>query len=303
MLMYRKSHTMFLIVCLLAIVVVAYSQPAYANPPLQDLPNLAAVLEVTTDGVEILPNGTTQWIAVSGRSGVSAGDSIRTDNTGSAFLVWFEDGTLIEIEPNSWLYINEFKGTGPSGLFSIDITLVVGRIFNNVSTLVDPNSRYTVKTPTMQTSVRGTIFGVDVSPRLETTLVVNDGSVAGTQGTPASVLFEINAGFWVRSGLQEPFGSSLTFAEAGNDPVVLALIAGGQNLQSGGTPLSTPEPADDTPRPAATAEPVGGTGPVATAEPSNDNGNDDHGGDDDNSNSNDNTNDNGNDNDDSGDDD
>lgn len=297
--MCRKFYSMFLIVCFLA-VVVTHPQPVSANPPLQDLPNLAAVLEVTTEGVEILPDGTTQWIAVSGRSGVSAGDSIRTNNTGSAFLVWFEDGTLIEIEPNSWVYINEFKGTGPGGLFSIDITLVVGRIFNNVNTLVDPNSRYTVKTPTMQTSVRGTIFGVDVSPRLETTLVVNDGAVAGTQGTPASVLLEVNAGFWVRSGLQEPFGSPLTFAEAGNDPVVLALIAGGQNLQSGGTPLSTPEPADDTPRPAATAEPVGGTGPMATAEPSNDNGNDDHGGDDDNSNSNDNTDDNGNDNDDDG---
>ncbi|MBZ0315001.1 MAG: FecR family protein [Anaerolineae bacterium] len=293
--MYRKFHSMFFIVCLLA-VVVAYPQPTYASPPLQDLSNLAAVLEVTTDGVEILPNGTTQWIAVSGRSGVSAGDSIRTNNTGSAFLVWFEDGTLIEIEPNSWLYINEFKGNGPGGLFSIDVTLVVGRIFNNVNTLIDPNSRYTVKTPTMQTSVRGTIFGVDVSPRLETTLVVNDGSVAGTQGTPSSVLLEVNAGFWVRSGLQEPFGSSLTFAEAGNDPVILALIAGGQNLQSGGTPLSTPEPADDTPRPAVTAEPVG---PAATTEPSNDNSNDDHGGDDDN-NSNDNSNDNGNDNNDDG---
>lgn len=287
--MYRKFYSMFLIVCLLAVVVVTHPQPAYANPPLQDLPDLAAVLEVTTDGVEILPSGTTQWIAVSGRSGVSAGDSIRTDNTGSAFLVWFDDGTLIEIEPNSWLYINEFKGTGSGGLFSIDITLVVGRIFNNVNTLVDPNSRYTIKTPTMQTSVRGTIFGVDVSPRLETTLVVNDGSVAGTQGTPASVLLEVNAGFWVRSRLQEPFGSPLTFAEAGNDPVVLALIAGGQNVQSGGTPLSTPEPADDTPRPAATAEPVG---PAFTPEANHDNANVDHGGgDDDNNDSNDNSND------------
>lgn len=286
--MYRKFYSMVFIVCLLAVVVV-YPQGVYANPPLQDLPNLAAVLEVTSDGVEILPNGTTQWIAVSGRSGVSAGDSIRTNNTGSAFLVWFEDGTLIEIEPNSWLYINEFKGTGPGGLFSIDITLVVGRIFNNVKTLVDPNSRYMVKTPTMQTSVRGTILGVDVSPRLDTTLVVNEGSVAGTQGTPASVLFEVNAGFWVRSGLQEPFGNPLTFAEAGNDPVVLALIAGGQNLQSSSIPLSTPEPADDTPRPAATAEPVG---PAATTEPGNDNSNDDHGGDDDDNNdSNDNSND------------
>lgn len=283
--MYRKLRGVFLIVCLLTVVVTAYPQPTYAHPPLQDLPNLAAILEITTDGVEILPSGTTQWIVVTGRSGVSAGDTIRTNNTGSAFLVWFEDGTLVEIEPNTWLYINEFKGSG--GLFSIDVTLVIGRIFNKVNNLVDPNSRYTINTPTMQTSVRGTVLGVDVSPRLDTTLAVTEGSVAGTQGTPASVLFEVNAGFWVRSGLQEPFGNPLTFAEAGNDPVVLALIAGGQNLQ-GGIPLSTPEPADDTPRPAATIEPIG---PAFTAEPGNDNGNDNHGDDDDNSN--DNSNDNG----------
>ncbi len=283
--MNRKFWRLISALCFLIGFGLAYPRQANAGPVLQDLPNLAALLEVTTDGVEMLPNGTTQWIAVSGRSAVSGGDSIRTNNTGSAFLIWFEDGTLVEVESNTWLYINEFKGTGSNGIFSIDITLVVGRMFNSVKSLVDPNSRYTINTPTMQISVRGTNFGVDVSSSLDTTLAVTDGVIAGTQGKPASVLFEVNAGYWVRSKLQEPFGNSLTFAEAGNDPVVLALIAGGQNLQSGSTPLSTPEPADDTPRPAATTEPVGGTGPAFTPEASNDNTNDDHGGgDDDNSN-------------------
>ncbi|MBI5931202.1 MAG: FecR domain-containing protein [Chloroflexi bacterium] len=288
---------LIIVPCLLMMIVGAYPQQVYAEPALQELPNLAAVLEVTTDGVEILPNGTNQWIEISGRSVVSAGDSIRTDNTGVAFLVWFEDGTLVEIEPNSQLYINEFKGTTADSLFSIEVTLVVGRIFNTVNHLVDPNSRYSINTPTMQTSVRGTVFGVDVSPSLETTLAVTQGAVAVTQGTPASVLLEVNEGFWVRSSLKEPFGTPLSFAEANNDAVVLALIAGGQSLQSGGMPLSTPEPADGTPQPATTAEPISGTGPASTPEANdsnnNSNANDDHGGsgNDDNTNSNDNAND------------
>lgn len=257
--------------CILMVMIANYSQPVSANPPQQELPDLAATLEVLTDGVEILPSGTEQWIAVSGRTAITAGDTIRTNNTGTAMLVWFTDGTFVEIQPNTHLHVNEFKGSTPDAPYSIEATLIIGRIFNSVNRLVDPTSRYSINTPTFQTAVRGTIFGVDVSPRLETTLVVTQGSIGGTQGIPPSVFVDVLEGFWIRTTLKDPVGNPLTFAEAGNDAVVLALIAGGQRLQTGVGPLGTAEPADGGP--AFTQEPVFTAEPDPDPEPDDDDDN------------------------------
>lgn len=251
----------------------AQSQAALAFPRQQELSDLVGTLEVASGEVEVLLKGSEFWKPTSGRLAISAGDAIRTNDSGAAFLFWLEDGTWLEIEPNTWLYINEFKGSGET--FSIEITLAVGRIFNRIQRLSDAESRYQVNTPTMETSVRGTVFGIDVSPDLTSTLVVNEGSVAGTQGTPASSLVEVKAGFWVRSALKNPVGTPLSFAEADNDPVVLALIAGGEALLNIDSSPNTPLIPESTTVPTPTAEPASDSGSTSIPPDSNDDSHED----------------------------
>jgi hypothetical protein len=187
------------LISLIIVVLATGSSLALAAPHPQET-EFAATLEIYTEGVEVKRAETEQWLAVSGRAVVAAGDSIRTNETGEAIIIWFDDGTLVELRPNTEIVINAFNGNNESDQFVIETRIILGQVFHNVNRLLNQDSRYTVVTPTMQAAVRGTTFGVDVTGGAETTLVVGEGIVAVSQGENQH---QVEAGFWMRASVPE----------------------------------------------------------------------------------------------------
>lgn len=253
-LMSRKIFNCTLLVVLMTTVAPSLVMAA----PRHQSAEFAATLEIYTEGVEVKRAETEQWIAVTGRAVVAAGDSIRTDATGEAMIIWFDDGTLVELRPNTEIVINAFNGDPEGDQFVIETQVLLGQVFNNVAHLINQESRYTVVTPTMQAAVRGTIFGIDVREDAESTIAVGEGIVAVSQGENQH---QVEAGFWLRASVPDqpqvaaeapPTGSENTdsasgdsgdngavderievefsepipFSEAGDDAILNDLIAG-----------------------------------------------------------------------------
>ncbi|NOG66297.1 MAG: FecR domain-containing protein [Chloroflexi bacterium] len=254
--MSRLMPTKLLHSTLLVILIVAVAPSLVMAAPHYQSTEFAATLEVYTEGVQVKRAETEQWIAVTGRAVVAAGDSIRTDATGEAIIIWFDDGTLVELRPNTEIVINAFNGDPDGDQFVIETQVILGQVFNNVAHLINQDSRYTVVTPTMQAAVRGTTFGIDVQADAQSTIAVGSGIVAVSQGEDEQ---QVEAGFWLRASVPvqtalapsaPPTGSEnasdsppddggeveslvvvdlsdpLPFSEAGNDPILNDLIAG-----------------------------------------------------------------------------
>lgn len=253
--MSRLMPTKILHSTLLVILIAALAPSLVMAAPRHQSTEFAATLEVYTEGVEVKRAETEQWIAVTGRAVVAAGDSIRTDATGQAMIIWFDDGTLVELRPATEIVINAFNGDPDGDQFVIETQVILGQVFNNVAHLVNQDSRYTVVTPTMQAAVRGTTFGIDVQADSQSTIAVGAGIVAVSQGENEH---QVEAGFWLRASVpvqtvvaasEPPMGSEsadsppddggeveslvvvdlsepLPFSEAGDDPILGDLIAG-----------------------------------------------------------------------------
>lgn len=250
--MSRLMPTKLLHSTLLVILIAAVAPSLVMAAPRHQSTEFAATLEVYAEGVEVKRAETEQWLAVTGRAVVAAGDSIRTDATGEAMIIWFDDGTLVELRPNTEIVINAFNGDPDGDQFIIETQVLLGQVFNNVAHLINQDSRYTVVTPTMQAAVRGTTFGIDVQADAQSTIAVGAGIVAVSQGEDEQ---QVEAGFWLRAsvpvqtaapptgsestsdappddgGEVEPlvvvdFSEPLPFSEAGDDPILSDLIAG-----------------------------------------------------------------------------
>ena len=180
--MSRLMPTKILHSTLLVILIVTLAPSLAMAAPRHQSTEFAATLEVYTEGVEVKRAETEQWIAVTGRAVVATGDSIRTDATGQAMIIWFDDGTLVELRPDTEIVINAFNGDPDGDQFVIETQIILGQVFNNVTHLVNQDSRYTVVTPTMQAAVRGTTFGIDVQADSQSTIAVGAGIVALSQG-------------------------------------------------------------------------------------------------------------------------
>ncbi|KAB2858165.1 MAG: FecR domain-containing protein, partial [Anaerolineae bacterium] len=167
--MSRLMPTKLLHSTLLVILIAAVAPSLVMAAPRHQSTEFAATLEVYAEGVEVKRAETEQWLAVTGRAVVAAGDSIRTDATGEAMIIWFDDGTLVELRPNTEIVINAFNGDPDGDQFIIETQVLLGQVFNNVAHLINQDSRYTVVTPTMQAAVRGTTFGIDVQADAQST--------------------------------------------------------------------------------------------------------------------------------------
>ena len=156
------------IIPLLILTLVIVPAPTQAN-------ELEASIEVLEGGVEVMQNGTKKWTTLSTDAFVSTGDRVRTDDEGIALITWFEDGTFMELQPNSEMFIEEFSGDEET--FMMDATLFRGSLFNSVRRLLDTNARYQINTPSQTATVRGTVFAVNVDDMDTTAIVVLEGTV------------------------------------------------------------------------------------------------------------------------------
>lgn len=163
---------------------------------------LAATMEVLSPGVEVLRVETGNWIAVAVESILGTGDSIRTDDTGTARITFFADGTSAELLPNSEYRIAEFQGDDAN--FTISLEVISGQTIQTIGRVLEAGSQYDVQTPAMTLSARGTVFRVRVEANGRSAMLVREGVVnaAGEGGEVTDVPVE----FGLRTPVGEPLG-------------------------------------------------------------------------------------------------
>lgn len=92
---------------------------------------------------------------VTGTVIIEQGDTVKTGNDSWA-LVTFEDGSTVELEPNTEISIKELTDT------SITVWQEVGRTWSGIKKLVGPLTDFELETPSAGAVVRGTLIDIDV---------------------------------------------------------------------------------------------------------------------------------------------
>ena len=176
--------------------------------------DLAATLEVLNGTVEVRRVNTENWIAVNIEAIVGVGDTIRTDATGRARIIFFSDGVETEILPNSEFSIDTFNGgIETTDSFNLEVSVVIGQTIQRLGRVLDASSNYDVNTPGMTLAARGTEFSIRVEDSGRAGMLVSEGVVdAESDETTA----DVPAAFGVRSAVEESLSDVVrasTFAE------------------------------------------------------------------------------------------
>lgn len=152
---------------------------------------LAATLEVLSEGVEVKRVNTEQWIPVNIEAIVGVGDQIRTSEKGRARIIFFADGTETELLANTTYQIDQFSGNEEG--FQLSVSVLSGQTIQRLNRLLDTNSSYDVNTPGMELAARGTNFRIRVEADGRSAMLVDEGLVqAGTES-------EVPPGFGIRA--------------------------------------------------------------------------------------------------------
>lgn len=129
-----------------------------------------------------------------GREGeaLRQGDTLRTGVDGIASIEYF-DGSLTRIEDSVFTFLELSTIDEVADSKVIVGEQLQGNSFNRVVELTDPQSRFDILTPTVETSVSGSVYAVLVDDDGSTTIVVIEGSVIAT-GTDSGVEVEVTEG-------------------------------------------------------------------------------------------------------------
>lgn len=150
--------------------------------------DLAAVMEVLSGTVEMQRVGTSQWLPVNVEAIVGVGDTIRTDDTGSARITFFANGVDTVLESNTEYRIEVFEGDEDT--FQISARVLAGQTQQRLNRVLDAESSYDVITPGVNLVARGTVFAVRVEDDGRSAMLVTEGVVgadndAGNADVPA----------------------------------------------------------------------------------------------------------------------
>ena len=118
-----------------------------------------SVLAVLAGRVE-LAHGSAAYAGARDGQTVTAGDRVRTGDTGHAVVTFF-DGSTLDIGSATEVAIEAAASSGAT--VDLVISQAIGRTFSSVHKLVDPRSRYEIRTPSLVAAVRGTKFEVEVA--------------------------------------------------------------------------------------------------------------------------------------------
>lgn len=119
----------------------------------------SSVLAVLAGGVD-LAHDTAAYAPASDGEIVVAGDRVRTDHVGHAVVTFF-DGSTLDVAPGTEVTVVE--AVSRDGAVDLVIGQAIGRTFSSVHKLVDPRSRYEIRTPSLTAAVRGTKFEIEVA--------------------------------------------------------------------------------------------------------------------------------------------
>lgn len=168
-----------------------------------------SVLAVLAGRVE-LAHGADAYAAARDGQTVAAGDRVRTDDAGHAVVTFF-DGSTLDIGSATEVAIE--SAASPGGTVDLVISQAIGRTFSSVHKLVDPRSRYEIRTPSLVAAVRGTKFEVQVAA---------DGSAAERTSEGLVAVSSAGAEVFVPAGAG-------THATPGTPPAVPAPVPASQS--------------------------------------------------------------------------
>jgi len=126
----------------------------------------------SVDTVEI--NSGLMWQSVEQMVKIEEGTQVRTNETGTAQVV-FADESILIIEPNTTITIQQHYVS--SDETQIRIFQEVGRTWSQVKKLINPKSSYEIETHTTVATVRGTAFGVSVDQNQTVDFIVEEGQI------------------------------------------------------------------------------------------------------------------------------
>jgi hypothetical protein len=147
---------------------------------------LSATLEIITTDIETSLDGAAFKKAKSGQELV-VGDRVKTDPTGFAEIA-YHDGSWQRVENNATLTVEELAESGDAA--TVGTSVDVGRTWNRVRELTEPEDAYELETPVATAAVRGTAFSTECPGADECTFKVVDGTVEVTPlgGQPVSLV-------------------------------------------------------------------------------------------------------------------
>ena len=157
-----------------AVAVVAMVATAYTSPATSGI----ALLEPITQAVFFRTPTMPSYALVGDHAVLNAGDGVRTDATGRAYIT-YADGTSLVVEPNSDLVIN--VSAQDNDLFVL-ITQNAGRVWYQISRTLSPSARYEVRSGSLAAVVRaGSTVEVEVTSE-GTNVTAVEGSAETSSG-------------------------------------------------------------------------------------------------------------------------
>ena len=150
--MFKKLTLIVVAVLILAIIALVIQERIW--PP-GDVLARSTTLTVLHGEKVFLSEEEGSWENVTDTVVVKEGNGIKTGNDSWA-LITFDDGTTVELEPNTEVSVTELTNT------HITVWQQVGRTWSGIKKLVGPLTQVQVETPSAAALVRGTLIDVVV---------------------------------------------------------------------------------------------------------------------------------------------
>ena len=181
-----------------AVILLSISTEILAQEQIEEL---AASLTVLNNGVEVRRSDTVNWIPIRLEAIIGVGDTIRTDETGTASIIFFADGIETDIQPQTVYHIERFEGSDKR--FNISVEVLAGQTLQRINRALDAGSNYEVNTPGASLAARGTEFAIRVEDDGRSSMLVFDG-IVDTSNPETTV--QVPPAF----GIRAPVGNSLS---------------------------------------------------------------------------------------------
>jgi len=159
------KKVMLIIVGILVLAVIGLVIQERISPPEPALAGASTLTVLSGDEVFLSGERVTERTVV-----IEQGDIVKTGNNSCA-LVTFEDGSTVELEPDTEISIKELTET------SMTVWQEVGRTWCGIKKLVGPFSEFEVETPSAGAVVRGTLMDIDVDAAGNTIVSAFEGIV------------------------------------------------------------------------------------------------------------------------------
>ena len=223
------------LVSLLLLVAACGSSSESGSAASGDAPT--ATLAIISTEIETALGGAAFAAASEGQD-LSVGDQVHTDRTGFA-EVTYHDGSWQRVEAEATLTVVALRAAG--SVNEVRTSVGVGRSWNSVAELDDPEDSYEVSTPVASAAVRGTVFATECTSVTSCTFTVVEGEVQITPVDGAPV--EVSAGERLTLEADEPPGAP---EEVGDDELAAdAWIAKNRGLDAERAPSDEGDEGDD----------------------------------------------------------